>query len=165
MRFLNRAFPIVVAASLFAVILFSEVPVRFMIFDEIFSGLILASYAFLMLAIIPLGQKYPVLHRIGGALAVLVFSGRGIGFLELVVQEGRTDLIAAVIERLVIIIGLVMWHAGSVTRAYLYDHRDEMSLNIQDAMYMDQPDPSEMIGEFSSIIEQEHNHRILQRAI
>ena len=49
-------------------------------------------------------------------MAVFIFTGRSLGFFDLVIADNRFDLIGAVSERFIIIIALVYFHATAANR-------------------------------------------------
>lgn len=115
--FLHDLFALFVAFALVSFIWFSQVPVQLFIFPAWFSTMCIGIYALIMMTIPFWKTRHFELHAIGAALAVLVFTGRGLGFLEIVLVEDRYDLIAAVFERVFIIIGLVIWHSAQVFKS------------------------------------------------
>ena len=113
---LMKALPLVTAFTLAMLVIFSNVPIEFYLLPYWVSDILVAGYAVLLIIVTFINKYLFTLHRIGGALAVFIFTGRSLGFFDLVVANDRFDLIGAVSERFIIIIALVYFHATAANR-------------------------------------------------
>ena len=112
---LARTIPAVFCSVISAILIFSEVPPNLIIVDGTWAGHLLELYALVTFGLIFKPNVYG-LHRIALALGIIAWGGRGGGFLELVIELGRYDLIAAVAERVLIVILVVYYHDNEMER-------------------------------------------------
>lgn len=109
--------PLVVASGLIAVLATTEVdpllvlPPHWTVLAVWWSYIVLL----LVVSVWPDGR----LHFAGMFLSGIVVASRAVGFAELVVEFGRWDLIGAVIERLLLLMLLGLWHIRSMQRHVL----------------------------------------------
>lgn len=111
-QFLDRGIPLLVAASVILILAVSNVPPNLYLVSGMAAEAVLAVYVCVMLALSIQPDRLHI-HMIALPLGLLTWAGRGGGFLELVLA-GRTDLGAAVGERLDIAILVSVWHFAQV---------------------------------------------------
>jgi len=110
-----RVLPLVVAATLGLVNVFSAVEPNLWIVSGNSARLFVWLYGIVLVA----SAAFPddlTLHKVGAPLAVLVFAGRGGGFLQLVFDLDSNSLIGAVAERFMVAVLLVTWHLAMAAR-------------------------------------------------
>ncbi len=106
----RRAVPAVTGVTLAVLPWLSRVAPNLLVISGGPASVIATLYAALLLALAIDPELPPVAHKIGAALAVVVWMGRGGGFIERMLLEDRTDLIPAVGERAALCVLLVSWH-------------------------------------------------------
>lgn len=106
----QRVFPALVSAALISIIAFSNVEAPDLWFVEGLAATGVTLVYATILVVLAVQPKWVALHTVGAPLAVATYGGRAGGFLEIVILHDRYDLIAAVMERVVLALGLVLWH-------------------------------------------------------
>ena len=106
----DRGFPLLIATTLVVVFGSSPVGVNLWVADGALAAVVLWAYVAVLGLIVVLPHPPSVLHKIGAALAVVTWGGRGFAFLELGIQRDNFNLAGAVLERLTLMVCLILWH-------------------------------------------------------
>ena len=115
MKLLRYLLPATYAAALICIVAFSAVPPNLILVSGAAANAVLLIYAAVLVTLLGAPNSMS-LHKIGAALAVFAFAGRGFSFFELVIENGRSDLLGAVAERLALMVGALTWHVMQVIR-------------------------------------------------
>ena len=110
-----RIFPLFWAATFLSIPVFTSVPPNLWIVDGNTAYGAVIAYGLVLAALGIAPHRYPRLHPIGAALAVLVLLGRAGGFVEVAIERGEWSLTSAVLERLAFAAALLFWHQASST--------------------------------------------------
>ena len=111
-----RLFPLFWAVTLLAIPIYSAVPPNLWIIEgDVAYGCVIG-YGLVLTALGLFPDRYPRMHPVGAALAVLVMVGRAGGFVEVAILRGEWSLTAAVLERLSFAAALLFWHQASSTK-------------------------------------------------
>ena len=111
----ERFIPAITATAIGTILLVSEVPPNLIIASGQFAEAFLLAYAISMAALTVKPESF-LLHRVALPLGIGAWMGRGGGFLSLVVDLGRYDLLGAVGERSLLVALYVYFHTTEVRR-------------------------------------------------
>lgn len=103
-------FPLVVAASLVTVEAVSTIEPTVWVVSGGAASVASVAYAGVMVWLVFAPPQPARVHGAAAALAVLVAAGRTGGFVEYMVDRERWDLAGTVVERVVILVALLLWH-------------------------------------------------------
>lgn len=108
-------FPVLVLTALMSTLFFSKVPPSLLVVTGTAAQAVIVTYGLALVATLTNPRALQI-HAIAAALGVFAFAGRAGGFLELVIDLGRWDLVAAVVERLVLSVAVLRYHAGRAAK-------------------------------------------------
>ena len=109
-------FPIVLATTLVGVALTSKLGFNLWVVSGNGAAAIVYGYVVLVLATM-VKRDLPQLHVVGAVVGSFIFGGRAGSFLELVVGDGRSDLIGSILERALLLVSVASWHAYQAWRS------------------------------------------------
>ena len=113
--FFRQMIPAFYALAAASVAMFSAVGTDLVVVDGDFADVSLYAYAALMVAIV-VRPDVERLHRFALSAAVGVWGGRALGFANLAIERESWALTGAVLERLALCVGVVVWHWASIHR-------------------------------------------------
>lgn len=117
-----RGFPLLSAVSLVLVVLTTEVGLNVWVLSGGPAVAALAVYTVILVGLAAAPTRLGQWHAAGAAFAVLVFGGRALGFVSVIVDsadagDARWNLIGAVAERVVLLASLLIWHRSQIVVA------------------------------------------------
>jgi len=107
----DRVLPLTVVVLLVALVAYSNVPPNLWVIQGALAEAVMLAYA-VLLFVSAVGPNREWMHKTGAVLAVATFGGRAGGFLERAIETDtlRSLLLTNAAERLVLALGLVLWH-------------------------------------------------------
>lgn len=117
-----HGFPILAAVTLGLVAVTTEVGLNVWVLSGTPALTALLVYAAVLVGLAAAPTRLGHWHATGAALAVLVFGGRALGFVSIIVDgassaDPRWNLVGAVAERVLLLASLLIWHRSQIVVA------------------------------------------------